>query len=310
MQKLCETEDGCPTRSVELFPTKPSAAWRCRDRVLDLAAKTWIMGILNVTPDSFSDGGCYLEPDQALSHARRMLSEGADIIDVGGESSRPGATGVDEDEEMRRVIPVIERLAAETDALISVDTTKAGVACRALEVGAAIVNDISALTFDERMAEASAEYGAGVILMHMLGEPCTMQKNPCYADVVRDVRDYLAGRLNAVMCQGLALERVVLDPGIGFGKTMEHNLDLLRGIPALLELGRPVLIGASRKSFIGKLLDRAINDRLAGSLAAMAYGIQRGARIFRVHDVKASRDVALLLDRLNGLAKPAGKVDA
>jgi dihydropteroate synthase len=248
-----------------------------------------IMGIVNVTPDSFSDGGLFLEAGAAIDHGRRLVAEGADILDIGGESTRPGADRVTEDEELRRVLPVIEAL-ADGGARISIDTTKSGVARRALESGATIVNDVSALRFDPELAAVTAEAGAGCVLMHMLGEPRTMQQDPRYDDVVSDVKAFLEQRLASAVSQGIAEERIWLDPGIGFGKTLEHNLELIARLDEIAAIGRPVVFGASRKSFLGKLTGRAVGERLAGTTAANVVAYQRGARIFRVHEVAESID--------------------
>jgi dihydropteroate synthase len=255
------------------------------------------MGILNVTPDSFSDGGKFVDPEKAVARALQMIAEGADIIDIGGESTRPGSRPVPVPEEIARTVPIIKKLRAKTDALISIDTRNAETALAAVAAGADIINDISALA-DPGMAAVAAETGAGVILMHMLGTPETMQNDPHYDEVVSEVRNFLEERTAFAVARGVAPEQIVLDPGIGFGKTDEHNLALLRSIPALAAAGRPVLIGASRKGFIGRLTGRGPEERLAGSLAAATFSILRGAHILRVHDVKESCDAARLVDTL------------
>ncbi len=256
------------------------------------------MGILNVTPDSFSDGGRFLDPDSAVRHGLELVEAGAAIVDVGGESSRPGSRRIPADEELRRVLPVIRGLVAQSDCVISVDTMKSEVARRALDAGAHIVNDISAGRWDPEMFGVVAAYGAGMVLMHMQGEPETMQRNPEYGDVVKEVRDFLVARLGACVEAGIARDSVAVDPGIGFGKTLEHNLELLAAIQRLKEVGRPVVIGASRKSFIGLLTGREVGERLAGSLAVAAYCVLRGADILRVHDVAETRDVVELIQAL------------
>jgi dihydropteroate synthase len=243
------------------------------------------MGVLNVTPDSFSDGGAFLDPAAAVAHARRMAAEGADLIDVGGESTRPGAEPVSTEEELRRVMPVVEQLVSEAVAPLSVDTSKAAVAVAAMEAGAVLVNDVSALRGDPGMAAVVAGAGAEVCLMHMQGDPRTMQDDPHYEDVVSEVKAFLEERLGFAVAQGIREERVWLDPGIGFGKTLEHNLDLLRRLDEIVALGRPVVVGVSRKRFIGTLTGRAERDRVAGSLAANVLAFERGAHMFRVHDV-------------------------
>jgi len=271
-----------------------------RWRELNPDERVLIMGILNVTPDSFSNGGRFLSPDAAVERALAMEKEGADIIDVGGESSRPGAEPVPVEEELRRVLPVLERLRGKLRIPISIDTTKAEVAEAALRAGASIVNDISALRFDPAMAPLVAKFGAGLVLMHMLGTPKTMQQAPHYEDVVTEVRDFLAERAQYAQSQGIPREAIAVDPGIGFGKTVEHNLELLRRLPELVELGFPVLVGPSRKSFIGAILGLGVEERLEGTLAACAVAVVRGADILRVHDVKEVRraaDLALHLRR-------------
>ncbi len=263
--------------------------WRCRDRTLPLGERTLVMGIVNVTPDSFSDGGMFLTTDDAVRHGARLVDEGADVLDVGGESTRPGAGPVDVDEELRRVIPVIEGLTEmQQTTPISVDTRKHQVARAALEAGARIVNDVTAGR-DGAMLEAVADTGAGVVLMHMLGEPQTMQEDPRYDDVVAEVHEFLRERIESAVFAGIPEERICIDPGIGFGKNVEHNLALLRSVSALRLLGAAVMVGASRKRFIGLLTgteDPA--DRLEGSLAVGVLAASLGADLVRVHDVAAT----------------------
>jgi dihydropteroate synthase len=249
-----------------------------------------IMGVLNVTPDSFSDGGLYMDPDAAVWHGQALAEDGAHILDVGGESTRPGAEPVGEVEELRRVLPVVERLAGQVEARISIDTTKAEVARRALAAGATIVNDVSALRFAPELAEVVASAGADCCLMHMLGEPRTMQDAPRYEDVVSEVKAFLEERLGFAVGLGVPEERLWLDPGIGFGKTLEHNLELLRRLDEIAAIGRPVVIGTSRKSFLGKLTGRSEDDRLAGTIATNLIAWQNGASILRVHDVREVGD--------------------
>jgi dihydropteroate synthase len=263
--------------------------WRCRDRLLTVGQRPLIMGILNVTPDSFSDGGEFLDWESAVSHGVKMMAEGADIIDVGGESTRPGAADVPADKELERVLPVIQEL-AKTGAVISVDTMKAVVARDAIEAGARIINDVSALEHDPAMADVVRGSGAGVILMHMPGTPRNMQNDPRYADVVADVRAYLNRRIEDLVSKGITRDAMAVDPGIGFGKTVDHNLQLLANLNAFAECNRPLVLGLSRKSFLGKLTGSAVEDRLAGSLAALVFCILNGAHIMRVHDVKESCD--------------------
>jgi dihydropteroate synthase len=251
-----------------------------------------IMGVINVTPDSFSDGGRYLDTAAAVAHGLDLEAEGAAILDVGGESTRPGAAPVAEAEELRRVIPVIEGLISSgSRAQISIDTSKAGVAARALDAGASLVNDVTALRADPKMAGLIADAGADCCLMHMLGDPRTMQRDPHYDDVVGDIKAFLEERMALAVSAGIALERIMLDPGIGFGKTVEHNLELLRRLGELVTLGRPVVIGTSRKSFLGRLTGRnAPEDRVAATVATNVIAFERGARVFRVHDVAPVRD--------------------
>jgi dihydropteroate synthase len=247
--------------------------------------------VVNVTPDSFSDGGLFLDADAAVEHGLRLTAEGADILDIGGESTRPGADPVGEDEELRRVVPVIERLVRSGQARLSIDTTKAAVARAALAAGASLVNDVSALRFDPAMAGLVAETGAGCCLMHMLGEPRTMQEDPRYDDVVSDVKSFLEERLAFAVAEGVDEERVWLDPGIGFGKTVEHNLELLRRLDEIVAIGRPVVVGTSRKSFLGRLVGgRAEGERLPGTIATNVLALERGASVFRVHDVAQNAD--------------------
>lgn len=253
------------------------------------------MGILNVTPDSFSDGGRYTTVEKAVEHARAMLSDGADILDIGGESTRPGSNPVSVEEELQRVIPVIEALCETPDVVVSIDTTKAVVAEKAVSAGARIINDVSALTSDPAMAGVAGSTGAGVVLMHMLGAPRTMQQGPAYDDVVRDIAGYMETRISNLAESGLELESIAVDPGIGFGKNLEHNLRLIGAIREFGISGRPVVMGLSRKSFLGKITGREVDERLAGSIAALAYCVLNGADVMRVHDVRESRDAIKVL---------------
>ena len=267
-----------------------------------------IMGVVNVTPDSFSDGGQFDDAQSAIRHARRLFEEGAGIVDIGGESTRPGAAPVPADEELRRVIPVVERLAATTSVPISVDTTKAAVARAAIDAGASLVNDVSAGRLDPEILGVAAEAGAGYVVMHMQGEPRTMQADPRYDDVVTQVGDFLADRIAVARAAGVAEGAIAADPGIGFGKTVEHNLRLLAGLPALAErVGVPVLVGTSRKTFVGKVLARAgaasgdlpVDQREEGTLATVVWAVERGASIVRVHDVLPAVRAVRLLDALH-----------
>jgi dihydropteroate synthase len=248
-----------------------------------------LMGVLNITPDSFSDGGRYVRPAAALAHAAEMVEQGAAIIDVGGESTRPGAQPVSADEEIDRVLPVIEALAKEVDVAISIDTTKPEVMRAAVAAGAVLINDVLALRAPGAL-EAAAALDVGICLMHMQGEPRTMQANPRYDDVVREVGAFLRGRVEAALAAGIARERLLIDPGFGFGKTLEHNLALLRGLGSFSDLGVPILAGLSRKSMIAKVLGLPVEERLPASLALALVAVQNGARILRVHDVAATRD--------------------
>jgi dihydropteroate synthase len=272
-------------------------AWHAGERVLDPAEHTLVMGILNVTPDSFSDGGRFLDPEAAVAHALRMVEDGADVIDVGGESTRPGSDPVPAEEERARVIPVIERLAAACPVALSVDTRKPEVAEAALAAGACIVNDVSAGR-SEGMFDVVRAAGAGMVLMHMLGEPKTMQEAPRYDDVVGEVAAFLRERLEAATAAGIEPEALVVDPGIGFGKTLEHNLLLLRHLETLTELGRPVLVGPSRKRFIGAILGLPEDERDEGTLGAVAWAVTRGASIVRVHDVRSTVRALRVLDAI------------
>jgi dihydropteroate synthase len=256
-----------------------------------VTAEFRIMGVVNVTPDSFSDGGLFLDADDAVRHAGELVAEGADMLDFGGESTRPGSEPVAEDEERRRVVPVIERVVASgTGAQLSVDTCKLGVARAALDAGATYVNDVTAFRADPRLAGLVAERGADCCLMHMLGEPRTMQEDPRYDDVVSDVKAFLEARLAFAVGEGVPEERVMLDPGIGFGKTLEHNLELLRRLDEIVALGRPVVVGTSRKSFLGRITGRAVGERVPGTIATNVLALERGAAVFRVHEVAPVRD--------------------
>ncbi|HUI67955.1 MAG TPA: dihydropteroate synthase [Nitrospirota bacterium] len=269
----------------------------CRGNILDLGSRTHIMGILNMTPDSFSDGGLYNNAAKAFVRARDMAAAGADIIDIGGESTRPGAEPLSEEEELRRIIPVIEHLAAELAVPISVDTYKATVAKKALDAGASIVNDISGLRFSPDMAKVVAEYGAAVVIMHIKGTPRDMQLNPVYDDVVVDVTSYLEEGIAIAVKAGVDREKILIDPGIGFGKTLEHNLTLLSRLDELRSLGRPIVLGTSRKKFIGTILGIPVpGQRVDGTAPTLALGIERGARVVRVHDVGRMAQVVRMTD--------------
>ncbi|MGA9365448.1 MAG: dihydropteroate synthase [Bacteroidota bacterium] len=262
----------------------------------DFSYRTHVVGVLNVTPDSFSDGGKFFDKSGAIEHALRMTEEGADIIDIGGESTRPGSDSISADEELRRVIPVIEALSGKVSVPISIDTYKSAVARRAIEAGATIVNDISGLTFDPEMPAVAAQYKATVVIMHMKGTPKTMQADPVYDDVVGEIKQFLFQQAQVAEAHGV--EQIILDPGIGFGKRLEHNLEVFRRLRELTELDYPVMVGPSRKSFIGMILDVPVDSRLEGTAAATAVSILNGANLIRVHDVKAMKRVAQVVDAI------------
>jgi len=272
------------------------------EKSIDLSSRTHIMGVLNVTPDSFSDGGKFFDKEQAVAHALQMVRDGADIIDVGGESTRPkgpygeGAEEVTADEEIRRVVPVIEELSSRSDVLISVDTYKSAVADAALRAGAAIVNDISGLNFDAAMASVAAAHGAALIVMHIQGTPKTMQHDPVYKNVVEEVKESLSRSVEKARDAGV--ENILVDPGIGFGKRLEHNLSLIRNLHRLAELHCPIVIGPSRKGFIGTLLNLPVDQRVEGTAAAVAASVIYGANIVRVHDVKEMKRIAVVVDAI------------
>ena len=270
----------------------------CRGKTLPLGGRTHVMGILNVTPDSFSDGGTYFDVHQAVDHAQLMVAEGATVVDVGGESSRPGALPVSAAAELARVLPVIRAIADELDVVISIDTSKAEVARQALAVGAHIVNDITALRGDPEMVSVVAEMDAGLILMHMKGTPRTMQQAPQYEDVVSEVCAALSESIQLAEAAGVATERIIIDPGIGFGKTREHNLEILKRLSEFRSLNRPLLIGTSRKSFIGNILGLPVTERVEGTVATVCWAIAQGADIVRVHDVEANVRAARMTDAL------------
>jgi dihydropteroate synthase len=277
---------------------------RCGSIEMAFGERVWVMGILNVTPDSFSDGGKNFEAHAAIEAGLRLAADGADIIDIGGESTRPGAEPVPQQEELRRVLPVIEGILRHRRIPISVDTMKAGVAEAAVAAGAAMINDVSALRFDPRMGEVAARAGVPLVLMHMRGEPRTMQQGEIvYRDVVAEVAEFLAGAIERAAACGVSRQNIIIDPGIGFGKTVEHNLELIDRLGELRALGRPVLVGPSRKSFIGKILDLPPGERLWGTAAAVAAAVLRGADIVRVHDAREMSEaarVALAVRRRRG----------
>jgi dihydropteroate synthase len=285
-------------------PSLPGAraeCWKLRTETLRFGRRPLVMGILNVTPDSFSDGGRYFEPAAAVEYGLRLVAEGADILDVGGESTRPGSPAVDPDEELRRVMPVVEALCRQTKAPLSIDTRKAAVAREAIAAGAQIINDVSALTADPAMLDVAVASGAGVCLMHMRGKPETMQDNPVYEDVVGEVFAYLRSRRDVLIAAGVEVQRIAVDPGIGFGKTVAHNLALLSQARRLHALGTAVLIGPSRKRFIRQALGADHLDVVAGTIGVAAALARQGVQVLRVHDVAAVRQAIVLFEAAGGL---------
>lgn len=288
------------------MPGSPSTArvWHIAGQTLPIGERTLIMGVLNVTPDSFSDGAQFLSPDKALAHAEQMIADGADILDIGGESTRPGADLMAPEEELQRILPVIEELTKRTSVPVSIDTTKALVARAALDAGAAIVNDISALRFDFHIADEVARSGAGLVLMHSRGTPATMQRLPPVANVLEEVTNSLSSSIAMAERRGVKRESIVIDPGIGFGKTQEQNIELIARLDRLAHFfpDFPILIGTSRKSFIGRLLGNApVTDRLHGTMASVTSAVLRGAHIVRVHDVKAAVETVRIADAINDI---------
>lgn len=273
--------------------------WQAQDRSWDVRERTLIMGVLNVTPDSFSDGGRYLDVERALAHAASLVREGADIVDVGGESTRPGAVGVGAEEEARRVVPVIAQIRARYDVAVSIDTSKARVAKAAIEAGACIINDVTALRGDAEMAPLAASTGAGLILMHMQGTPRSMQQRPFYRDVVEEVAACLQGQADLAQACGVGRSRVAIDPGIGFGKNLEHNVTLLRELKRFAGFGFPLVLGVSRKSFIASLLgDEKMSARAWPTVALTSYAVESGARLIRVHDVAPNVQAARMTEAI------------
>lgn len=274
-----------------------------------LGHRTWIAGIINVTPDSFSDGNLYLDKDKAIARGLELVSEGSDIIDIGGESTKPGSETISAEEEIRRVIPVISALRQRIDIPISIDTTKSEVAEAALDAGADIINDISSLRFDPRMGPLAAQKDVPVILMHMKGTPKTMQRNPSYENVVLEVMAFLKERLKAAEACGIKKEKLIIDPGIGFGKRLEDNLTLLSNLRALEELNRPIMVGTSRKSFIGKILNVPPQERLEGTIATAILSIVNGAHILRVHDVALVKKAVLVAEAIMNENRPSRPIE-
>jgi len=289
--------------------TRTIVSLKLRGEAHPLGIRTWFMGILNATPDSFYDGGLFLDPERAVARGLELAAQGADIIDVGGESSRPGSDPVPAEEEIRRVVPIIDGLRRQTSAFLSVDTTKSVVARAALDAGADIVNDISALRFDRDIPALAAERDAAVVLMHMLGVPKTMQEAPAYEDTLAEVKSFLVERLAAAFQSGLNRDRVILDPGIGFGKKLKDNLILLNHLSELADLGCSIMVGPSRKTFIGKILDLPPEERLEGTLAASVLSVVRGAHILRIHDVQAVRRAVRVAEAILGEDRAGGNLE-
>lgn len=290
-EQLARAGAGGRTERTDTWAARPSFRIEFPSgRVLDCGARAHVMGVLNVTPDSFSDGGRYFDREDAVSRGLRLAEEGADLIDVGGESTRPGSRPVSADDEKDRVLPVIERLADRLDVPISIDTQKSAVAAGALDAGAGMVNDVSALRTDPDMAALVAERGVPVCLMHMQGTPATMQQEPTYREVVTDIIDWLRGRIDHAVSAGIEPDRIIVDPGFGFGKTLQHNLELLRRLDELHALGRPLLVGTSRKSMLGAILGAGPDERLNGTLATVACAVMAGCHVVRVHDVRPARE--------------------
>jgi dihydropteroate synthase len=303
---LMEHPFGLPSLAAEIkrvldMDATPPVRWDIGKRALDLSRRPCVMGVLNVTPDSFSDGNRHFTAEKAVERAMEMEGEGADIVDIGGESTRPFARPVDEEEEIRRVIPVIERLAGRLKIPLSIDTYKSSVAEKALEAGAEIVNDISALMFDERMVDVVAAAGAGLVLMHTRARPSVMQKDTEYSSIISEIFGVLRQSVARAESAAISRERIVVDPGIGFGKSVAGNLEILRRLAEFKSIGCPILVGTSRKSFIGQVLGRETGERVFGTAASMAIALANGASIFRVHDVKEMRDV---LDMSMALCRP------
>lgn len=265
---------------------------------LNLSKRTHIMGILNVTPDSFSDGGLYLEKERAIEHAFRMVSEGADIIDIGGQSTRPGSIEIEEKEELKRILPVLKGLVGKIKVPISIDTYSSHVACECLKEGAHLINDISGLRFSHDMAEVISRFNAGCVIMHIKGRPQYMQDNPTYIDLFGEIIDYLKEGIS--IAEKASISQIIIDPGIGFGKTLSHNLKLIKGLNRFKVLKKPILIGVSRKSFIGAILNLPVPERIEGTEAAVSYAIIKGAHIVRVHDVKRIKRVVKIIDAIKG----------
>jgi len=272
---------------------------RAKDRLIEFPGRPLIMGVVNVTPDSFFDGGRYLDAEAAVAHAVQLVEEGADLLDIGAESTRPGADAVNEAEERRRAIPVVTAVAKAVTVPISIDTSKAAVARAALDAGAVLVNDVTALRGDPAMVDVVARTGAGIVLMHMYGTPRTMQQAPRHDDVVEEISDFFEERIRFAMAHGIVRRQIILDPGIGFGKLLVHNLTLLAQLRRFVQFECPLLVGVSQKAFLGQLMDRPLQERQWGTAAAVAMAVDRGAGILRVHDVRAMKDVVQVAAAIN-----------
>jgi dihydropteroate synthase len=294
--------------SLATFASNRATSWKLRTQTLSFAKRPLVMGIVNVTPDSFSDGGRFVDAERAIEHALQLVREGADILDIGGESTRPYSDPVNEDEELARVLPVASAVCKHVAAPVSVDTSKPAVAEACLAAGAEIINDVTGFR-DPRMVDVARTTGAGVCIMHMQGTPQTMQDAPTYRDVVSDVRDYLRGRVEVLLAAGIQRERICLDPGIGFGKTHQHNLTLLANCCRFHELGLPLLVGHSRKGFIGKILGDKDADRTAGTIGVACWLARLGVQIVRVHDVRAVREALLLFEAAGGIDGQAATIE-
>jgi dihydropteroate synthase len=281
---------------------------RCRKQTFTLGKKTLLMGVLNVTPDSFSDGGLFFDKNKAISHGLRMVEEGADIIDIGGESTRPGSKPLELEEELRRVIPVIESIAKEVDVPISIDTYKSSVAQRAIGSGAQIINDISGLHFDPGLAQVAAKEDVPLVLMHIRGTPETMQKNVHYDSLFSEILQYLKDSIQRAESAGLDPQQIIVDPGVGFGKTLEDNLLIIKNLSEFRILGKPILLGTSRKTFIGKILNAEVMDRLEGTLSSVAIGVLNGAHIIRSHDVLQAKRAIAVADAIRLAGSWSGKL--
>lgn len=296
LNKSLSLDNGYPKRAGNELLGADCHIFKCRDKQIGLGSKTIIMGVLNLTPDSFFDGGNFTSVDRALRHVEKMITEGADIIDIGGESTRPGSLGISIDEECERVMPVITEIKKNFDAILSIDTTKSRVADEAMKAGVSIINDISGLKFDDKIADVASEYRAGLVLSHTTASPAVMQNNTHYNSLIEDIKRSLSNSVSMAMEKGVDNDCIIVDPGFGFGKTTEQNLMLLKNLGEICALGKPVLIGTSNKSFIGNILNAETDDRAEGTAATVAIGIANGASVIRVHDIGYMKKVAAMVD--------------